>query len=102
MMPSSMTAQTNENPEKHRSPSYTPHVYISYDETTNIALICFISDANDTELTVCCDGVEVDHQFIDATAGTQIPLDLSAYSSSELTIQIRKDSTLLAIYSITL
>ena len=106
MMPMSMMAQSNdgdkENPDKHRGPAQNPHAYITYDETTGMAYVCFVSAVNDAEVIVYRDGEVVDSLVIDAVAGTQIPIDLSAYGTGEFTIQVRSDSTLLATYSVTL
>lgn len=106
MMPMSMMAQSNdgdkENPDKHRGPAQNPHAYITYDESTSMAYVCFVSAVNDAEVIFYRDDEEVDSLVIDAVAGTQIPIDLSAYGTGEFTIQVRSDSTLLATYSVTL
>ena len=104
MMPMSMMAQSNDDttPGKQRGPAQNPCAYIIYDETTGMAYACFVSAVDDAEVIIYCDGVEVDSQIIDAAAGMQIPIDLSAYGTGEFTIQVRRDSTLLATYSITL
>lgn len=106
MMPMSMMAQSNdgdkENPDKHRGPAQNPHAFITYDETTGMAYACFVSAVDDAEVIVYHDGVVADCQIIDAAAGTQIPIDLSVYGTGEFTIQVRRYSTLLATYSITL
>ena len=105
-MPMSMMAQSNdgdkENPDKHRGPAQNPHAYITYDESTSMAYVCFVSAVNDAEVIFYRDDEEVDSLVIDAVAGTQIPIDLSAYGTGEFTIQVRSDSTLLATYSVTL
>lgn len=104
MMPISMMAQSNDNtsPDKKRGPAQNPHAFITYDETMGMVYACFISAVDDAEVIVFRDGEIVDNQIADATAGTQIPIDLSAYGTGEFTIQVRRYSTLLATYSITL
>lgn len=104
MMPVSIMAQSNDNtnPDKHRIPAQNPHAFITYDETTGMAYVCFVSAVDDAEVIVYHDGIVVDSQIIDAAAGTQIPIVLSAYGTGEFNIQVRRDSTLLATYSITL
>ena len=104
MMPAKIMAQSdnNKDPDKHRSPAQNPHAYITYDETTGMAYACFVSAVDDAEVIVYHDGVVADCQIIDAAAGTQIPIDLSVYGTGEFTIQVRRYSTLLATYSITL
>ena len=108
MMPASVMAQTNGgggdtfDPDIWRGPAQNPYAYIYYDETTSMAYVCFVSAVDDAEIVVYRDGVVVDSQTINAVAGTQIPVDLSAYGTGEFTIQVRRDSTLLATYSVTL
>lgn len=109
MMPASVMAQTSGGgddddpmPEIWRGPAQNPYAYINYDETTGMAYVCFVSAVDDAEIVVYRDGVVVDCQNINAPAGTQIPVDLSAYGTGEFTIQVRRDSTLLATYSVTL
>lgn len=108
MMPACVMAQTNGgggdtfDPDIWRCPAQNPHAYINYDETTGIAYVCFVFAVDDAEVAVYRDGVVVDSQTINVVAGTQIPVDLSAYGAGEFTIQVRRDSTLLATYSVTL
>ena len=108
MMPVNVMAQSegggdnNAEPGIWRSPAQNPYAYINYDETTGIAYVCFVSAVDDAEIVVYRDGVVVDSQTINVVAGTQIPVDLSAYGAGEFTIQVRRDSTLLATYSVTL
>lgn len=107
MLPSGALAQSgsddnNQNFDNHRSPAHNPHVLISYDESIETALVTFNSAVDNAEILVYQNGVEVDYQLLDAAAGTQIPLDLSAYGTGEITIQVKRYSTLLATYSITL
>lgn len=89
-------------PDVARSPQHNTYAYITYDETTSMAYACFVSAVNDAEVIVYRDDEVVDSLVIDAVAGTQIPIDLSAYGTGEFTIQVRSDSTLLATYSVTL
>ena len=96
------TGGDDEHLDVHRSPQHNPYAYITYDETTSMAYACFVSAVNDAEVIVYRDGEVVDSLVIDAVAGTQIPIDLSAYGTGEFTIQVRSDSTLLATYSVTL
>lgn len=107
MMPTMAKAQSNGDdnnqvPEQNRGPAHNPCAYITYDETTGMAYVCFVSAVDNAEVIVYHDGVVADSQIIDAAAGTQIPIGLSAYGTGEFTIQVRRDSTLLATYSITL
>ena len=95
-MPTTAKAQSNGDdnnqlPEKKRSPAQNPHAYITYDETTGMAYVCFVSAVNDAEVIVYRDGEVVDSQIIDAVTSTQIPIDLSAYGTGEFTIQVRRD-----------
>lgn len=83
----------------YHSPSYQPYAYITYAEVSNTAYVCILSDVNDVEISVCMDGDEVDTLAVSAEAGTQIPLYLAAYGTGELTIYVRRGTTLLAYYS---
>ena len=96
MMPMSMMAQSNDDttPGKQRGPAQNPCAYITYDETTGMAYACFVSAVDDAEVIFYRDDEVVDSLVIDAVAGTQIPIDLSAYGTGEFTIQVRSDSTL--------
>ena len=96
------TGGDDEHIDVHRSPKHNPYVYISYNECNGTTLITFNSTIDNAEILVYQNGVEVDYQLLDATAGTQIPIDLSAYGTGEFTIQVKRYSTLLATYSITL
>lgn len=90
------------NQEIHRSPEHNPYVYITYHESNGTVLVTFNSAIDNAEILVYQNGVEVDYQVINATAGMQVPITLSAYGTGEFTIQVRSDSTLLATYSVTL
>lgn len=107
IIPTDIKAQTestdnNGMPNYPRCPAQNPYAYINYDETTGIAYVCFMFAVDDAEVAVYRDGDVVDSQTINVVAGTQIPVDLSAYGAGEFTIQVRRDSTLLATYSVTL
>jgi hypothetical protein len=105
-MPACLYAQTNggsagngNDPDNPFSPPNNPCVYISTNQNSSFAVVCFVSSMEDAEIEVYLDGAEVDSLTITATAGTQIPLSLSAYGTGELTIYVRRGTTLLAYYS---
>jgi len=88
MMPTTAKAQSNGDdnnqlPGKNRSPAQNPYAYITYDETAGMAYACFVSAVDGAEVVVYRDGEVVDSLVIDAVAGTQIPIDLSAYGTGE-------------------
>ena len=84
-------------------PYYSPGVnlgaIITYNESSNTAYVWFTTAVDDAEITICINGVVVDIQTFDVEAGSQIPLSLSAYGTGELTIYVRRGTTLLAYYS---
>lgn len=84
-------------------PYYSPGVnlgaIITYNESSNTACVWFTTAVDDAEITICINGVVVDIQTFDVEAGSQIPLSLSAYGTGELTIYVRRGTTLLAYYS---
>lgn len=80
-------------------PPYHYSAFITYAEDSNTAYVWFTSAVDDAEITICIDGVVVDTQTFDVEAGSKIPLSLSAYGSGELTIYVRRGTTLLAYYS---
>lgn len=107
MMPATLMALPDNDkndyyPGQHRSPAYSPYVYIIYNESTGIATVCFKTDVADAEFIIYQNGMEVDYQVIDATAGMQVPITLSAYGSGEFVIQVKSGSTLLATFNVTL
>lgn len=85
----------------HRSPARYPHALISYDESIETAFVSFNSAIDEAEILVYQNGVEVDYQVIDATAGMQVPITLSTYGSGEFVIQVKSGSTLLATFNVT-
>ena len=87
---------TGEYPDKWRSPANTSNVYISYDGTTCIANVYFISAVSDAEVLIYQNGVLVDNWAVNATAGMQLPIYLPAYGCGEFTIQAKSGATLLA------
>lgn len=84
-------------------PYYSPGVnlgaIITYNESSNTACVWFTTAVDDAEITICIDGVVVDIQTFDVEAGSQIPLSLSAYGTGELTIYVRRGTSLLVYYS---
>lgn len=84
-------------------PYYSPGVnlgaIITYNESSNTAYVWFTTAVDDAEITICINGVVVDIQTFDVEAGSQIPLSLSAYGTGELTIYVRRGTSLLAYYS---
>ena len=104
MIPSIVMAHPDGNddndgrPEIHRSPNVNSCVYISYDETTGIANVYFVSAISDAEVLIYQNGVLVDNWAVNATAGMQLPIYLPAYGSGEFTIQVKSGVTLLATY----
>lgn len=90
------------NQEIHRSPEHNPYVYITYHESNGTVLVTFNSAVDNAEILVNLNGEEVDYQVIDATAGMQVPITLSAYGSGEFVIQVKSGSTLLATLNVTM
>lgn len=107
LMPTTVIAQPSgyedePKPNVPRSPARNQYAYITYDENSGMANITFLTTITNAEIIVLLDGVQIDCQSLDVNKGTQIPIYLSTYGSGELTIQVRRGSTLLAIYDITL
>ena len=108
LMPANVMAQSegggddNPMPEIWRGPVHNPYAYITFEETTEIAYVCFNSAVSDAEVIIYLNDVEVSSQTINATAGTQVPIYLPAYGNGEFTIQVKSGSNLLATYSVTL
>lgn len=107
MMPTTMMAlPDNDNndylPGQHRSPTHLTYASITYNESANIAMVCFKVNVADAEIIIYQNGTEVDYQEIDATTGTQVPVNLSAYGCGEFSIQVKSGSTLLATFDVTL
>ena len=96
------TGGDDEHLDVHRSPEHNPYVYITYHESNGTVLVTFNSAIDNAEILVYQNGVEVDYQVINATAGMQVPITLSAYGGGEFSIQVKSGTTLLAIYSINL
>lgn len=90
------------NQEIHRGPVHMSYVLISYDESIETAFVSFNSAIDEAEILVYQNGMEVDYQVIDATAGMQVPITLSTYGSGEFVIQVKSGSTLLATFNVTL
>ena len=106
MIPVCVKAQENgggyggdEGKDTHRSPTVKPKVYIAYGNSSITAYVCFLSNVDNAEISVCIDGEEVDRLKISAETGAQIPLYLPIYGTGELTIYVRRGTTLLAYYS---
>ncbi len=106
MMPATMMALTDNGDDyytnHHRSPTYHPYAYITYDETTSIATISFRTAVADAEVIIYQDGIEVDALSLAATEGMQIPINLLTYGCGDFTIQVKSDTTLLATFDICL
>lgn len=92
----------NERPNYPRSPAHSPYAYITYDESNGSILVSFNSAIDEAEILVYQNGMEVDYQVIDATAGMQVPITLSAYGNGEFVIQVKSGSTLLATLNVTM
>lgn len=108
LMPTSMMAKfdcgwdDNAEPVIWRTPAHSPYAYITYDESNGSILVSFNSAIDEAEILVYQNGMEVDYQVIDATAGMQVPITLSTYGSGEFVIQVKSGSTLLATFNVTL
>lgn len=76
--------------------------YITTNQSMSFAIVCFVSSVENAEILVCLDGTEVDRLTVTATAGTRVPLYLPAYGTGELTIYVRRGTTLLAVFNTTL
>lgn len=96
------TGGDDEHLDVHRSPEHNPYVYITYHESNGTVLVTFNSAVDNAEILVNLNGEEVDYQVIDATAGMQVPITLSAYGSGEFVIQVKSGSTLLATLNVTM
>lgn len=86
----------------HRSPINYSYAFITYYESNGSILVTFNSAIDEAEILVYQNGMEVDYQVIDATAGMQVPITLSAYGSGEFVIQVKSGSTLLATLNVTM
>ena len=56
----------------------------------------------DAEIIIMKDGMVVDNQNFQATAGMQIPIYLQTFGSGEFCILVNSGNTLIAIYDIVL
>lgn len=106
LAPACTYAQTNEggygngnDPDNPFSPPNNPCVYISSNQNSSFATVCFVSLVEEAEIEVYLDGAKVDSLAITPTAGTRVPLYLPVYGTGELTIYVRRGTTLLAYYS---
>lgn len=107
MMPAYMLAQPDGNDDGHspdypRCPIHNPYAYIIYNECNGIALVTFNYAIDGAEILVYQNGIEADDYLLDAIAGTQVPISLSAYGSGEFVIQVKSGSTLLATFNVIL
>lgn len=109
LLPTSVAAQTNGGgpgignyPDIPRIPARSPSAYIAYNDGLNIATVCFRTTVEGAEIVLYKNGVGVESISGNAEAGTQIPLYLPAYGSGEFTIYVKRGTTLLAVYNITL
>lgn len=105
-MPATMMALTNNDDDEyydyHRSPSHQSYAYITYNEATSIATVFFRTTFADAEVVILKDGYETESLSLVATEGMQILIDLSAYGEGEFTIQVKRGTTLLVSYCISL
>ena len=88
------TGGDDEHIDVHRSPKHNPYVYISYNECNGTTLITFNSTIDNAEILVYQNGVEIDYQLL---ALFTFGGGLNTCSST-----VKRYSTLLATYSITL
>lgn len=106
MMPTTIAAEDDgyddTNQEIHRSPAHNTYVCITYDENMGTALVSFNCAIDGAEIQVYQNGIEVDDYLLNAIAGTQVPISLSAYGSGEFVIQVKNGFTLLATFNVTL
>lgn len=96
------TGGDDEHLDVHRSPTHYPYAFITYDENIGNALVTFNTAVDNAEILVYQNGVEIDYQLLNAIAGTELPIYLSAYGGGEFTIQVKSGTTLLATYGITI
>lgn len=105
LMPTTVLAQPNssdDEPGQHRCLAHNSFVHIAYDDNSSMVNVIFLTAIPDVEIIINQNGIEVDCLTIDAEEVTQIPIFLPIYGGGELTIQVKRGSTLLAIYDITL
>lgn len=106
LAPTCTYAQTNgggygngNDPDNPFSPPNNPCVYISSNQNSSFATVCFVSSVEEAEIEIYLDGAKVDSLAITPTAGTRVPLYLPEYGTGELTIYVRRGTSLLAYYS---